>query len=125
MSRTCTICINPCRDEIDKALVDSQPYRAVARQFGVSDDAVLRHIRPISVPIWEHAGKWGSEGRLERTRGKPARDQAGPSVPRSSNGPCSYVVSGLAVLFREISVKDSPPIARALPDREIEELDFL
>jgi hypothetical protein len=63
MPRTCTICINPCRDEIDKALVDSQPYRAVARQFGVSDDAVLRHIRPISVPIWEHAGKWGSEAR--------------------------------------------------------------
>jgi hypothetical protein len=33
------------RDEIDKALVESQPYRSVARQYRVSDDAVLRHKR--------------------------------------------------------------------------------
>jgi len=35
----------PLQRWIDKALVDSRPYRAVARQYGVSDDAVLRHKR--------------------------------------------------------------------------------
>ena len=45
MPRTCTICINSYRDEIDKALIESQPYRTIANQYRVSHNAVLRHKR--------------------------------------------------------------------------------
>ncbi|HEV2460371.1 MAG TPA: hypothetical protein VGS80_18605 [Ktedonobacterales bacterium] len=43
MPRVCTICSHPQRPAIDAALVASTPYRAIARRFRVSKDAVARH----------------------------------------------------------------------------------
>jgi hypothetical protein len=43
MPRTCTICRHPERGAIERALLAGEPYRAVARQFGVSKDALERH----------------------------------------------------------------------------------
>src|SRR5687768_4858980 len=43
MSRPCTVCQHPDRVAIDKALVNGEPNRGIARQWGVSDDAVSRH----------------------------------------------------------------------------------
>ena len=44
MARTCTVCSHPERARIDKALVAVQnPYRDIARQYGLSKDALLRH----------------------------------------------------------------------------------
>ncbi len=44
MTRTCTVCSHPERARIDKALVAVQnPYRDIARQYGLSKDALLRH----------------------------------------------------------------------------------
>lgn len=43
MPRTCTICAHPQRTSIDHALVAGEPYRAIARRFAASPDAVLRH----------------------------------------------------------------------------------
>ena len=43
MPRTCTICAHAKRPDIDKALVERQPFRAIARQHGVSKDALIRH----------------------------------------------------------------------------------
>jgi hypothetical protein len=43
MPRTCTICTHPQRAAIDKALVDGGPYRSIAKHFGASPQAVLRH----------------------------------------------------------------------------------
>jgi hypothetical protein len=43
MARPCSVCAHPERSAIDKALVGGTPYRAVARQFRVSDDALARH----------------------------------------------------------------------------------
>jgi predicted transcriptional regulator len=43
--RVCTICCHEGRFNIDTILVDrSLSYRAIARQFGVSKDAVSRHV---------------------------------------------------------------------------------
>jgi DNA-binding transcriptional ArsR family regulator len=43
--RVCTICRHEGRFDIDAFLVDrSLSYRAIARQFGVSKDAVSRHV---------------------------------------------------------------------------------
>jgi hypothetical protein len=45
MPRKCTICENPARNEIDKALVDpGAVLRAMARQFNVGRDALRRHV---------------------------------------------------------------------------------
>lgn len=43
MSRNCAICCNPKRSEIDVLLIQSVPYRDIARQFNVSKDGVYRH----------------------------------------------------------------------------------
>lgn len=44
MTRVCTVCRHPERARIDKALVAVQnPYRDIARQYGLSKDALLRH----------------------------------------------------------------------------------
>jgi DNA-binding transcriptional ArsR family regulator len=45
MTRVCTICSHQKRDEIERILVDrSESYRDIARRFGVSKDAVSRHV---------------------------------------------------------------------------------
>lgn len=43
MPRACTICANPQRDAIDKALSQGDSYRQVAPRFAVSPDATKRH----------------------------------------------------------------------------------
>lgn len=41
--RTCSICQNHRRRQIDQALVSGEPYRSVAKRFEVGPSAVLRH----------------------------------------------------------------------------------
>ncbi len=43
MPRTCTVCVHPEREAIDRALVAGEPFRGIARTYRVSDDAVARH----------------------------------------------------------------------------------
>lgn len=43
MPMTCSICRHPQRGEIDLALVSRRPLRDIARQYGVSKDALARH----------------------------------------------------------------------------------
>lgn len=43
MPRTCTICGHPERDAIDAALVAGQPFRRVAAQYAVTEQAIRRH----------------------------------------------------------------------------------
>ena len=45
MSRKCTICTHPQRDEIDRALVEGIPKRRIAADFKVSESALRRHER--------------------------------------------------------------------------------
>ena len=46
MPRTCTVCRHSKRDEIDAALIERRPFRDIARQFGPSKDALVRHRYP-------------------------------------------------------------------------------
>jgi hypothetical protein len=43
MPRRCTICAHGNLPEINRALIGRQAFRAIARQYGVSKDALLRH----------------------------------------------------------------------------------
>ena len=43
MPRKCTICGHKSRSQIDRALVERQPFRTIAHQFKVSKYALLRH----------------------------------------------------------------------------------
>ena len=45
MPRACTVCDHPDRVALDAGLVGGRSYRDVARQWGVSKDAVARHHR--------------------------------------------------------------------------------
>jgi len=45
VGRTCTICSHENRYDIDSILVDrAKPYRYIALQYGVSKDAISRHV---------------------------------------------------------------------------------
>lgn len=43
MGRQCTVCAHKDLDEINKLLLCSDSYRDIARQFGLSKDALARH----------------------------------------------------------------------------------
>jgi|SRR5208337_4831527 len=43
MPQPCTICTNPQREAIDRALVESTPKRRIAAQHGLAESAVRRH----------------------------------------------------------------------------------
>jgi len=43
MPRVCTVCNHPSKVEIDRMLVEGEPYRSIAKQFSLSDAAVYRH----------------------------------------------------------------------------------
>jgi transposase-like protein len=43
MGRACTICSREDRDAIEQRLVSGERVRAVAREFGVGRDALMRH----------------------------------------------------------------------------------
>ena len=43
MGRTCTVCSHKDVDEINRLLLCSDSYRDIARQFGLSKDALARH----------------------------------------------------------------------------------
>ncbi len=43
MPRKCTICGHKSRSQIDRALVERQPFRTIADRFGASKTALLRH----------------------------------------------------------------------------------
>jgi len=43
MPRVCTVCNHPNKVEIDRMLVEGEPYRSIAKQFSLSDAAVYRH----------------------------------------------------------------------------------
>lgn len=62
MAAPCTICNHPDRVALDAALVEGKSYRAVARQWGASKDAVARHHRAHVSPALVRVG----EKRLAR-----------------------------------------------------------
>ena len=43
MPRVCTICTHESRPEIDRVLLDGEAYRSIAKRYGASPSAVLRH----------------------------------------------------------------------------------
>lgn len=43
MPRACSVCAHPKRQEVDAAISAATPYRDIARQYGLSKDAVARH----------------------------------------------------------------------------------
>jgi hypothetical protein len=45
VTRVCTVCTHDQAHSINVALVHHEPYRALARQYGVSKDALRRHSR--------------------------------------------------------------------------------
>ena len=54
--KTCTICVNPQRMEIDQMLVAKTPLRTVAKQTGTSHSALFRHSQHIAGAIAKATG---------------------------------------------------------------------
>ncbi len=59
MTRLCTVCSHPQRPAIDLALVRHHTsYRNIARQFQVTDDALLRHQHTHLGLSWQQMKEW-------------------------------------------------------------------
>lgn len=43
MAPKCAACSHEDHDEIDRLLIEGEPYRAIARRFGMSPTSVMRH----------------------------------------------------------------------------------
>ena len=43
MGRSCTVCVHPAREEIDKTLVEGEANRRIASQYSLSEASVRRH----------------------------------------------------------------------------------
>jgi hypothetical protein len=94
MPVTCGICGHPSREDIDEALAGDATQAAVAREFGVSADAVSRHVRgghlrdanvtPISSPRALLASDLGRRGHalLSLADAEVRRAEKGPVTAR-------------------------------------------
>src|SRR5690554_5949617 len=76
----CTICNHSLRVEIDKVLIAGVSYRAIARQYGVSREAVGRHKR--NGHIAEHIAKAAQKKEIKEatTLKKIVEDQEEKNV---------------------------------------------
>ena len=43
--RVCTVCVHPQRQDIERAIAQGEPYRAIARQYGVNKDSIRNHAK--------------------------------------------------------------------------------
>lgn len=43
MPRACSVCGSPAREAVDRALVAGEPYRGVAKRYGLEEQSVFRH----------------------------------------------------------------------------------
>ncbi len=48
MPRPCAICVHERHEEVDAALLNNEPYQAIAKRFGTSVVAVLSHRNHLS-----------------------------------------------------------------------------
>jgi hypothetical protein len=67
MPQPCTICTNPQRSAIDRALVEATPKRRVASQYGLTEAAVRRHVAahlPSTLALAHQAGEVQRSGDL-------------------------------------------------------------
>jgi hypothetical protein len=55
MARQCSICHHPKRSEIDRALIGGDPQMEIAREYGVSQAALSRHLHRYLGPEVAHA----------------------------------------------------------------------
>ncbi|MCG0276856.1 MAG: hypothetical protein L5655_12020, partial [Thermosediminibacteraceae bacterium] len=51
MPRKCTICEHPKRDEIDRALIETQNIAKIAERYGVNYHALFRHKQHLSTEL--------------------------------------------------------------------------
>ena len=73
MGRTCTVCTHPDHEDIDRALVDSEPFRHIAERTGTSTTALQRHKNehlPINmVQAMEESESAHGDSLLEQLKG--------------------------------------------------------
>jgi hypothetical protein len=56
MARNCTVCTNPSRRRIDRALLEGISLASCARRFNVGADALGRHLKAhVQAPLRKHA----------------------------------------------------------------------
>ena len=72
MSRSCTICRHDAKEDINRALLDSEPFRHIAARTGTSTTALQRHKAdhlPVALAqavVAKATGRWHSPGAVTR-----------------------------------------------------------
>jgi hypothetical protein len=62
LPRPCSACLHDERAAIDAAIVEGRSYRAIARQHGLSKDAVARHVAHVSKALVSIAAQQETAG---------------------------------------------------------------
>jgi len=105
MPRTCTICRNERRNEIDAALLAGEPLRNIAKHSGTSIGALFRHKRghlPANVP---------AAGLVTST--VAAEDTSAAEAP--SYGEPTPHICGDVFLWRRKGTRDTPECCTCSP----------
>jgi hypothetical protein len=67
MPRSCSICANPERAEIDRRLVEGQSYRSISADTGTSSSALRRHTNHLAAEIAQaQATQQAQQGQTAR-----------------------------------------------------------
>ncbi len=91
MSRTCTVCRHEARADVNRALVQGEPHRRIAKRWSLGETAVQRHKAHIGAPVlaeWSasrpevYAGLADYTAELERDARRIAEEARESGNPR-------------------------------------------
>ena len=124
MARLCTVCTDPRRDAIDRALTGGQPVRDIARHFApLSRDALHRHLEGHVSPALQRIAARREDGRnitlLERVEAviddiaaitTTAREAGANGLQLASIDRMEKMLRMLGALTGELKAGDGPQV---------------
>jgi hypothetical protein len=100
MPRVCTICSHPAKENIDSSLVRRVPYRDISIRFGVSKDALSRHLNDhLTEYVQQALSKYGTE------KGVKVLDKLSAMIDRLDAFLANAEDAGDALEFRAIAAE--------------------
>src|ERR1019366_2297639 len=107
MPRTCTICRHPNRNQIDMALVQNGPLRAISDQWSVSKTALLRH-RNKCLPTHLLKAKALSDVKSATSLAKEVQQREESEIQSATS---------LVAELRELAKKTGAVLSRAMSEK--------
>ena len=126
VSRTCTICYRPDREDIDEALITGEPFRHIASRTGTSTGALQRHkadhlpatlAQARGAAELVHADNLASKAKLLWSRALNIADRAEQQHDPRTELMALAQARGVLELLAKVTPEDAPTVVQmiALP----------